>query len=215
MTYSIPGPLRTTITSSNTIGGVDSPFTRTRAVLDMLQGWEIMKAVTEGTDYLRDNSEIFLPIEPREDFSAYASRVQRSVFSPFTQRLLRAATGLVLRKPITLTGDPYWTEMFKMDVDGCGSDLDEYARRVLMCSLTFGQSHILVDYPAPSGARSLAEERAQDRRPYWIEVDPIEYLEKHRKMKICMTWMMEVILVILRVVMLMKTINKLNLESFH
>jgi len=172
MTYAIPGPLRTTITSSNTIGGVDSPFTRTRAVLDMLQGWEIMKAVTEGTDYLRDNSEIFLPIEPREDFSAYASRVQRSVFSPFTQRLLRAATGLVLRKPITLTGDPYWTEMFKMDVDGCGSDLDEYARRVLMCSLTFGQSHILVDYPAPSGARSLAEERAQDRRPYWIEVDP-------------------------------------------
>ena len=62
--------------------------------------------------------------------------------------------------------------MFKMDVDGCGSDLDEYARRILMCSLTYGQSHILVDYPAPSGALSLAEERQQNRRPYWIEVDP-------------------------------------------
>ena len=59
-----------------------------------------------------------------------------------------------------------------MDVDGCGSDLDEYARRILMCSLTYGQSHILVDYPAPSGALSLAEERQQNRRPYWIEVDP-------------------------------------------
>ena len=100
------------------------------------------------------------------------ARVNRAVFSPFTQRLIRAATGLVLRKPITLIGDPYWTEMFKMDVDGCKSDLDEYARRILMCSLTYGQSHILVDYPAPSGAVSLAEERAQDRRPYWIEVDP-------------------------------------------
>jgi hypothetical protein len=41
-----------------------------------------------------------------------------------------------------------------------------------MCSLTYGQSHILVDYPAPSGALSLAEERQQNRRPYWIEVDP-------------------------------------------
>ena len=41
-----------------------------------------------------------------------------------------------------------------------------------MCSLTYGQSHILVDYPAPSGAVSLAEERQQNRRPYWIEVDP-------------------------------------------
>ena len=172
MTYAVPGPIRTNIISSTSIGGIDSPFTRTRAVLDMMKGWEIMKAVTEGTDYLRTNSETFLPLEPREDYDAYLARVNRAVFSPFTQRLIRAATGLVLRKPITLTGDPYWTEMFKMDVDGRKSDLDEYARRLLMCSLTYGQSHILVDYPAPSGAVSLAEERQQNRRPYWIEVDP-------------------------------------------
>ena len=172
MTYAIPGPIRTSITTSTKAAGVGSPFGRTRAVLDMMKGWEIMKAVTEGTDYLRQNSEAFLPIEPREDYTAYLSRVNRSVFSPYTQRLLRAAAGLVLRKPITLLGDPYWTEMFKMDVDGCKSDLDEYARRLLMCSLTYGQSHILVDYPAPSGALSLAEERLQNRRPYWIEVDP-------------------------------------------
>jgi len=176
MTYAIPGPIRTNIVSSTSVGGVDSPFTRTRAVLDMMKGWEIMKAVTEGTEYLRENSEAFLPLEPREDYSAYMARVNRAVFSPFTQRLIRAATGLVLRKPITLTGDPYWTEMFKADVDGCGSDLDEYARRILMCSLTYGQSHILVDYPAPSGALSLAEERQQNRRPYWIEVDPTNLL---------------------------------------
>jgi len=172
MTYAIPGQIRTKIITSTTLGGTDSPFTRTRAVLDMMKGWEIMKAVSEGTEYLRENSEAFLPLEPREDYTAYMARVNRAVFSPFTQRLIRAATGLVLRKPISLTGDPYWTDMFKMDVDGCKSDLDEYARRILMCSLTYGQSHILVDYPAPSGAVSLAEERAQDRRPYWIEVDP-------------------------------------------
>ena len=77
-----------------------------------------------------------------------------------------------MRKPITLLGDSYWTDVFAKDVDGCGSDLDEYARRVLICSLTYGQSHILVDYPAPTGALSLAEERAQNRRPYWIEIDP-------------------------------------------
>ena len=172
MTYALPGPIRTNIISSTSIGGIDSPFTRTRAVLDMMKGWEVMKAVTEGTDYLRTNSETFLPLEPREDYDAYLARVNRAVFSPFTQRLIRAATGLVLRKPITLTGDPYWTEMFKMDVDGRKSDLDEYARRLLMCSLIYGQSHILVDYPAPSGAVSLAEERQQNRRPYWIEIDP-------------------------------------------
>jgi hypothetical protein len=140
--------------------------------MDMVKGWEIMKAVTNGTEYLRDNSEAFLPLEPREDYTAYLSRVNRAVFSPYTQRLIRAATGLIMRKPITLIGDSYWTDVFAKDVDGCGSDLNEYARRVLICSLTYGQSHILVDYPAPTGALSLAEERAQNRRPYWIEIDP-------------------------------------------
>ena len=172
MTYSVPGPIRTNVTSSTSVGGSDSPFTRTRAVMDMVKGWEIMKAVTNGTEYLRDNSEAFLPLEPREDYTAYLSRVNRAVFSPYTQRLIRAATGLIMRKPISLVGDSYWTDIFAKNVDGCGSDLDEYARRVLICSLTYGQSHILVDYPAPTGALSLAEERAQNRRPYWIEIDP-------------------------------------------
>ena len=71
MTYAVPGPIRTNIVSSTSVGGIDSPFTRTRAVLDMMKGWEIMKAVSEGTDYLRQNSEAFLPLEPREDFDAY------------------------------------------------------------------------------------------------------------------------------------------------
>ena len=65
MTYAVPGPIRTNIISSTSVGGIDSPFTRTRAVLDMMKGWEIMKAVTEGTDYLRTNSETFLPLERR------------------------------------------------------------------------------------------------------------------------------------------------------
>ena len=172
MTYAVPGKIRTHQVSTTFVGGADSPFTKTAAVLDQLKGWEIMKAVTLGTEYLRDNSEAFLPLEPREDYTAYLARVNRAVFSPYTQRLVRAATGLILRKPITLIGDPYWTDVFAKDVDGCGSDLDEYARRSLICALTYGHSHTLVDFPAPTGAKSLAEERSLNRRPYWIEVDP-------------------------------------------
>ena len=172
MTYAVPGKIRTHQVSTTFQGGADSPFTRTRAVLDQMKAWEIMKAVTLGTEYLRDNSEAFLPLEPREDYEAYLSRVNRAVFSPYTQRLIRAAAGLILRKPITIDGDSYWTDIFNKNVDGCGSDLDEYARRKLICALTYGHSHTLVDFPAPTGARSLAEERAENRRPYWIDVDP-------------------------------------------
>ena len=172
MTYAVPGKIRTNIVSTTYPGGTDSPFMRTAAVLEQIKAWEIMKAVTQGTEYLRENSEAFLPLEPREDYSAYLARVNRAVFSPYTQRLIRAATGLILRKPISLIGAPYWTDVFAKDVDGCGSDLDEYARRNLICALTYGHSHTLVDFPAPTGAKSLAEERSLNRRPYWIEVDP-------------------------------------------
>ena len=132
MTYSVPGLVRTHLVSSSYMGSVDSPFVRTRAVIDQMKGWEIMKAVVSGTEYLRDNSEAFLPLEPREDYSAYLARVNRAVFTPYTQRLIRAAAGLILRKPINIVGDPYWTEVFNKDVDGCGSDLDEYARRLVI-----------------------------------------------------------------------------------
>ena len=59
MTYAVPGPIRTHQVSSSYVGGADSPFTRTAAVLEMMKGWEIMKAVTLGTEYLRENSEAF------------------------------------------------------------------------------------------------------------------------------------------------------------
>jgi hypothetical protein len=172
MTYSVPGSVRTHLVSSSYLGSVDSPFVRTKAVIDQMKGWEIMTAVTNGTEYLRENSETFLPLEPREDYSAYLARVNRAVFSPYTQRLIRAAAGLILRKPISVEGDPYWTEVFNKNVDGCGSDVDEYARRQAICALTYGHCHTLVDFPAPTDARTLAEERALNRRPYWIEVEP-------------------------------------------
>ena len=172
MTYSVPGSVRTHLVSSSYLGSVDSPFVRTKAVIDQMKGWEIMTAVTNGTEYLRENSETFLPLEPREDYAAYLARVNRAVFSPYTQRLIRAAAGLILRKPISIEGDPYWTEVFNKNVDGCGSDIDEYARRQAICALTYGHCHTLVDFPAPTDARTLAEERALNRRPYWIEIEP-------------------------------------------
>lgn len=172
MTYSVPGSVRTHLVSSSYLGSVDSPFVRTKAVIDQMKGWEIMTAVTNGTEYLRENSETFLPLEPREDYSAYLARVNRAVFSPYTQRLIRAAAGLILRKPISIEGDPYWIDVFNKNVDGCGSDIDEYARRQAICALTYGHCHTLVDFPAPTDARTLAEERALNRRPYWIEIEP-------------------------------------------
>jgi len=148
----------------------ESPFVRSLDVIAMMPDWSVMAAVTRGTNYLRDLSETYLPQEPREDDDAYTTRVDRSVLSPYTSRLIETAAGAILRKPIHVEGDPYWLELCQ-NIDGIGSNINEYARRALVSSLTYGHSAILVDYPAATGAMNLAEERAMGRRPYFVHVD--------------------------------------------
>ena len=148
----------------------ESPFVRDLEVIAMMPDWETMAAVTRGTKYLRDLHETYLPQEPREDDEAYETRIERSVLSPYTSRLIETAAGAILRKPIHIEGDDYWLELSE-NIDGLGSNINEYARRALVSSLTYGHSAILIDYPAASGALNLAEERALGRRPYFIHID--------------------------------------------
>jgi len=148
----------------------ESPFVRDLEVIAMMPDWETMAAVTRGTKYLRDLHETYLPQEPREDDEAYETRIERSVLSPYTSRLIETAAGAILRKPIHIEGDDYWLELSD-NIDGLGSNINEYARRALVSSLTYGHSAILIDYPAASGALNLAEERALGRRPYFIHID--------------------------------------------
>lgn len=124
----------------------ESPFVRSLDVIAMMADWQVMAAVTRGTNYIRDLSETYLPQEPREDDDAYATRVDRSVLSPYTSRLIETAAGAILRKPIHIEGDEYWLQLAE-NIDGLGSNINEYARRALVSSLTYGHSAILVDYP--------------------------------------------------------------------
>jgi len=148
----------------------ESPFVRNLDAIAMMPDWGVMAAVTRGTNYIRDLSETYLPQEPREDQDAYTTRVDRSVLSPYTSRLIETAAGAILRKPIHIEGDQYWLDMAQ-NIDGLGSSINEYARRALVSSLTFGHSAILIDYPPATGAINLAEERAMGRRPYFVHVD--------------------------------------------
>ena len=148
----------------------DDPFYRDTDVAAMSDGWQIMEAVTNGSDWIRLNAASFLPQEPREDEDAWRSRVRRSVLSPFTVRILENAAGLVLRRPVKVIGNEYWQD-FARNVDGLGSSINEYARRAMISALTYGHSAILVDYPKDPGALTLAEERALSRRPYFNHID--------------------------------------------
>ena len=158
-------------------------------VLRMRQKWEIMQAVTSGTEYLHENAEVYLPREPREqpsrteegvEYDPWRARVNLSVLAPFTKRLIHNAAGMVLRRQIKLEGgDPYWEEEFRKDVDGDGTSLDQFAKKRLEVALSYGMCSMIVDAEkrqATSGADEL-----QALRPYFVPVDPWQYLGSRRE----------------------------------
>ena len=151
-------------------GPADTPFVRDGIVHAMTSDWNQMAAVTNGSDFIKELHGRYLPQEPREDDDAYRARIGRSVLSPFTLRLIENAAGMVLRRPITVDGDLYWKE-FSKNVDGLGSSINEYARRALVSSLTYGHSAILIDFPNDPGILTLRDEIERNRRPYFIQID--------------------------------------------
>ena len=150
--------------------------------LEMSKAWQPIKVCVGGTQAFRDNCGELLPIEPREDEAAWQRRVSHAVLSPFTTRIAEQAASLILRKPIQLQPqeeegvvDPYWEE-FVQNVDGYGTDLDSYARRLVLSSILFGHAATIVDYPTTEPAPNLAVERELGLRPYFLEVDATNIL---------------------------------------
>ena len=144
--------------------------------LEMSERWQPMLVCMGGTQTFREQAGELLPIEPKEDEAAWRRRVSHAVLSPFTMRIADQAAGLIMRKPITLEPkeengevDEYWTEWIK-DVDGYGTDIDAFARRVVLNSLLLGHSAVLVDFPSTEPAENLLQERQLGLRPYFLEV---------------------------------------------
>ena len=87
-----------------------------------------------------------------------------------------------MRKPITLQPreeggevDEYW-DAFIENIDGYGTSLDSFARRVVLNSLLYGHSAVLVDFPSTEAAPNLAVERQLGLRPYFLEVTASQIL---------------------------------------
>ena len=150
--------------------------------LKMSEWWQPIEVCVGGTQAFRENCGELLPIEPKEDEAAWQRRVSHAVLSPFMTRIADQAAGLILRKPIQLEPkeegmevDPYWDD-FKGNVDGYGTDLDSYARRLVLSSILFGHAATIVDFPTTEPAPNLAVERQLGLRPYFIEVDAASIL---------------------------------------
>lgn len=154
----------------------DDPSWLSGPYLEMSEWWTPIQICAGGTQAFRENANIYLPIEPKEDEKAWRRRTSHAVLSPFLMRIADQAAGLICRKPITLQPreegqdvDEYWKDFIK-DVDGYGTDLDAFARKIVLNSLLMGHDAILVDFPSTEAAPNLAVERQLGLRPYFLEI---------------------------------------------
>jgi hypothetical protein len=164
------------LASLSDYGDKDDPSIPDPAYWQQAMTWQPVRACLEGTSYLRLNAAQYLPQQPMELDDSWRGRVSRSVFTPLFQRVVRTAVGLIMRKPIMLDGDPFWTETFAADVDRMNSGLDEFVRNQLFLSIAFGHSSWLVDFPTGEGIRTLRDQQEAQLRPYFVPVDGFQVL---------------------------------------
>ena len=77
----------------------------------MAPHWTPIADVLGGTSLLRQKAEVYLPRLPQEDDRCWSTRIARSVLTPYYKRIVDAACGLILRKPIQLEGgsEDWWS----------------------------------------------------------------------------------------------------------
>lgn len=143
----------------------------------MQPGWELAAALLGGTDTMRAAGAKFLPKWPDEEAQSYANRLATATLFPAYQRTVHTLSSKPFSKPVTVGDDvPPVIVPWLDDVDLEGRNLDTFGAELLECALGFGLCGILVEFPKTGPMRTIADERAQGLRPYWVHIKPGQIL---------------------------------------
>lgn len=146
--------------------------------LQMEDDWRLVRALMGGTRAMREAGEEYLPMEPGESKEAWEHRLARTTLFNAYRRTVRRLAGRPYAKAMKLNENvPAKIKEWAKDIDRNGTDIDSFCKSWLEDAIAAGISHVYVDFPplptdtAGNPVRiSAADERAQDRRPYWTHV---------------------------------------------
>jgi hypothetical protein len=144
--------------------------------------WEMISTLLEGTESMRCAKEKYLPRYDNESVRNYQNRLDRATLLNMTEQTLDTLAGKPFREEMQL-GDDVPTAIVDLaeDIDKQGTNLQAFCLAWFRDAWAKGFSHVLVDHDiAPSlvdeqGApvlRTLADDRTDDLRPYWVHIRP-------------------------------------------
>lgn len=148
----------------------NSPATTSLAYDVMSPLWAKIGSVLGGTETMRAAGNRYLPPHTGETSERYMNRLESAILWNATELTLNSWVGAPFSDPLQLEGP---TEQFKDDIDLQGTDVNTFAQQWFREGISKGYSHVLVDHPIPGpGPRTLADDRADGARPYWVHVEP-------------------------------------------
>lgn len=144
---------------------------------EMSEDWTLLHDLLGGTNAMRKAEELWLPREEKETALAYQGRLKRSFLYGAYEDTVDKITAKLFTKPIVLEGAdelPEQLQPIEKNVDRAGTSLTDFFKANFRSGVIYGYTHVLVDYPQMDTAVTLADERAVDARPYFVEVKPCD-----------------------------------------
>jgi Domain of unknown function (DUF4055) len=148
----------------------------------MKLSWQIMADTCAGTPALREKRDAYLPPEPAEQTDPYNYRLRRAIFFNAVDLTLAGLVGMVFRNDPKLSdnvpeqirgreaeGEAAAVEGEWENIDNAGTHGTVFCKEVFTNAVRDGHAAILVDMPpALQPGATLADEKATNRRPYWV-----------------------------------------------
>lgn len=142
----------------------------------MLPYWDKVEAILGGRDAVIAGGETYLPRFPNETDADYQYRLDNAKFTNVYKDIVDNLASKPFAEEVGLgDGAPERFLQLAEDIDGRGNNLHVFAETTFSDGLNNAIDWIFVDYtkarPRADGQRlSIAEERKQGLRPYWVHV---------------------------------------------
>lgn len=158
------------------------PSTTSDAWDYMIPVWRKVASVLGGTEAMRVAGRAYLPQHPRESDDFYSARLQSATLFNVAKSTLEGWVGRPFSERIRKSDD--LKEELKDvldDVDLEGNNVDVFCRNWFEAGLSKSFAHVLVEFPRIDNTeqRTLAHDREEGLRPYWVDVPPERVIAAH------------------------------------
>lgn len=149
----------------------NDPSNPSGAYSRMEPAWEQIEDILDGPACIRAKRTKYLPKHESEDDAEYARRVAQAPWLPEFDDILAGLAAKPFAKDITFkNGAPPDLVTLAEDIDGRGNNLTAFCREVFRKGIGLGCHAILVDNTGTGSALTVAQERQQGVRPYWVSI---------------------------------------------